>query len=46
MRARVASLVALTVVALASCADTIPEPSTVKGECADVYGANVCTWQL
>lgn len=44
MRARVASVAALTVIALAGCADTTPEPPTVEGECADVYGADVCTW--
>ncbi len=44
MRARVASWTALTAVALAGCGNTTPEPSTVEGECADVYGGNVCTW--
>jgi len=44
MRARVASLAALTAVVLAGCADTTPEPSMAEGECADVYAANVCTW--
>ena len=29
---------------MAGCADTFPEPSTVEGECADVYGGSVCTW--
>jgi hypothetical protein len=31
-------------VLLAACAATAPQPRTVQGECADVYGAPVCTW--
>jgi hypothetical protein len=31
-------------VLLAACAGRAPEPRMVQGECADVYGAQVCTW--
>lgn len=34
----------LAVVALAGCGGTASEPRTVQGECADAYGASVCTW--
>ena len=34
----------LTVVVLAGCAGTVPQSRTVQGECADAYGANLCTW--
>lgn len=45
MRTRIHSMAAtLTVVVLAGCAGTVPQSRTVQGECADAYGANVCTW--
>jgi hypothetical protein len=45
MRAAIQSMVAmLNLVVLASCAGRAPEPRTVQGECADAYGASVCSW--
>ncbi len=41
MRSVVAALFIVVPVAYAGRA---PEPRTVQGECADVFGANVCTW--
>jgi hypothetical protein len=34
----------LTVILIAGCAGTVPEPRTVQGECANAFDANVCTW--
>jgi hypothetical protein len=45
MRAAVGSLAAMPFIMLQfACAARTPEPRTVQGECADVYGARVCTW--
>lgn len=45
MRARTAFMAAtLTVAVLVGCANPAPQNQTVQGECADLYGANVCTW--
>lgn len=34
----------LTVVVLAGCGGTALQPRLVEGECAEAYGANLCTW--
>jgi hypothetical protein len=45
MRAVIRSVAALLfIVVQVACAARTPEPRTVQGECAEVYGANVCTW--
>ncbi|MEN8375034.1 MAG: cytochrome C [Gemmatimonadota bacterium] len=36
--------VTLAAVALVGCADSAPQTRTVQGECADLYGADVCSW--
>lgn len=42
MRTGIHFTATLTVVVLVGCA--APTPQTVEGECADFYGASVCTW--
>lgn len=45
MRAAIRAVsVMLLIVAQVACAARAPELQTVQGECADVYGASVCTW--
>jgi hypothetical protein len=45
MRAWIHWLAAVVFMAvLVACAGKAPESRTVQGECADVYGASVCTW--
>jgi hypothetical protein len=45
VRAAIHSMAAtLSVAVLVGCADSAAPPRIVQGECADVYGANVCTW--
>jgi hypothetical protein len=47
MRAVIRSVAAMPfIVVQVACAGRTPEPRTVQGECADVYGANVCTWAI
>jgi hypothetical protein len=45
MRVAIRSVAAmLFIMVQVACGARTPEPRTVQGECADVYGANVCTW--
>jgi hypothetical protein len=43
MKSSIPTLLPVLVV-LSACAGRSPEPRTVQGECADVFGGSVCTW--